>query len=106
MAELLGVLEIIPHEIGRVLLSGGGAGAEVENGGDVSEARQRGHQLVGFEVIGVAEWHEIAPFLIAAEDVHEDEVVETALIKRPDEGTADEAGGSGDEDFIAGLHGR
>ena len=107
LAELLGELVVVPHEVVRIPLGGGGAGSEVE---DVVKAAQfRGRMLHGLkevmavDVVGKAQRHEVLPFLIRAEAVANDDVFAATTIQLPNEGAADESGPAGDEDATIGV---
>src|SRR5262249_13673101 len=62
-------------------------------------------QGVGLEVVVESQWHEVAPLFAAIQMVDGDDPVVAAAIERPDDSTADEASGPGDENSSAIGHG-
>ena len=70
LAELLGELVIVPHQVVRVTFRGGGAGSEVEDMVKMAEpgrAVLHGLQeVVAVDVVGKLERDEVFPFLVGA----------------------------------------
>ncbi len=97
--QVFGELVIIFGEIGRILFGRGRARAEMKNQIKFAQraALQTWQQISGFDIIRETQRREIAPFLIRAEDVADDDVVATAPVQLPDERAADEARAAGDQ---------
>ena len=94
--ELLGVAEIIIGQIARVLLRGGGAGAEMEHRRELAEHRgvlgEVASKIARLHVIREFKRHEILPFFIGAQEIRHDDVGVSALIQGPDQRAADKTG--------------
>ena len=102
LAQLLGELVVVPHQVVRVALGGGGAGPEVE---DVVKVAELGgavlhglEEVVAVDVVGKFERDEVLPFFVGAEAIADDDVFAAPAVQLPDEGAADESGSAGDED--------
>ena len=110
MAENLGELKVVPHQVVRIALSRGGAGTQMQHlikfsepGWRLLHARQ---QVVAIDVVGKLEGHEILPLFVGREFVGDEDVCVAAPVQLPDECAADEARASGDEDAAVCVLGR
>ena len=61
-------------------------------------------QLVRFDVVGVAQWHQVFKLLIHAKDVGYNDVGVARLVEGVDQGAADEACAAGDECVFTCAH--
>ena len=101
LGEALGVAEVVLHQVAGIGLGGRGACPEVEDGADspkrIGILLEEIEECVGLHVVGEPEGGEVLPLLVAAEEIGDEYVLLTPEVKCVDEGAADEAGSSGDE---------
>jgi len=103
VAQGLGIAIVVLHQIAGIELSRGRASAEMKHPPNLLEhgvASFNGvNELRRGDVIVELERRKISPFLIYSELVADQNILEAKLIEAPNEGAADEAGSSGDQDL-------
>ena len=106
--ESLGVFVVVTNQIAGIALGGGGAGAEVKDGVELVEIFWLffGYfeQVVRFDVVGVAQRHQVFKLLIHPKDVGYDDVGIACLVEGVDQRAADEACAASDECVFACAH--
>ena len=98
-AEIAAVVEIVFHQKVRVALGGGGTGPQMDHGRDLPGQGVSLHQLVkavAVQIVHIAAFDQIAPFLAAGQIVHHHDFVQIHAVQLPEQGAADKARAAGD----------
>ena len=103
--DLLRAPHVVRDQVRRVALGRRRARAEMEHGRDVAErVGLRGdarEELLGVQIVGEAQRHEVPPLLARAEPVDDDEIVAVLEVQMPHERAADQPGGPRHDDSPA-----